>query len=129
MRDLVDNLKSVQSLPPAARAATATGSTIDLQGYNSCMIEVNFGARTDGTHTPSLTESSDGTTFTAVAAASLNGSFAAIAANSGSNSVQKVGYAGNLRYLQPIMTIANGTTGMLSAISGLLGRASFAPVS
>ena len=46
--DLYNEITAVQSLGPAARTATANGSSADLQGYESCLVEINAGAWTDG---------------------------------------------------------------------------------
>ncbi|MBI3419262.1 MAG: hypothetical protein HY053_03920 [Proteobacteria bacterium] len=117
IRDLKSNLSVSQSLVPAARAATGTGSAVDLQGYGSAMAVVSFGAWTDGTHTPSLQHSSDGTTYVACDTNSLSGT------------VQKVGYTGGNRYVRALMTVTGGTTGALSGVNVIAGAASQQPVS
>lgn len=128
LRDLENNVSVAQSLVPAARAATGTGSAVDLQGYGAAMAVVQFGAWTDGSHTPSLQHSADGTTYVACDTNSLNGSFTAVSGTAGSNTVQKIGYKGGYRYVRALMTITGGTTGALSCVEITRGNPSQKPV-
>jgi hypothetical protein len=128
MRDLKSNIDAALSLAPAARTATAQGSAVDLQGYDGAAALVQFGTWTDGTHTPSLEESDDGSAFTAVVAADLVGAFTAVSGSGGSNSVQRVGYIGRKRYLRAVLTVSGATTGALTAASILRGIAHRQPV-
>jgi hypothetical protein len=128
LRDLVDHNKVIVSLSPAARNATGTGTVVDMQPYQAAMVAVNFGAWTDGTHTPSLQHSSDGTTYTPCDTNSLSGTFTAVSAAGGANTVQKVGYTGSYRYLRAMMTITGATTGALSCVNIVTSRASQQPV-
>lgn len=106
--DMYNNLaNAATTLAPAARTAAATGTTIDLQGYEGALIQAVVGTITDGTHTLTVEESADGTTWTAVAAADLTGSFANLA----SNTNQKVGYRGTKRYIRVNTTVSGATTG------------------
>lgn len=114
LRDIENRITLVQSLAPAARAATATGSSVDLQGHNSALVAFNFGTWTDGTHTPSLQHSSDNITFVTCDTNSLNGAFVAVSSGAGSNTVQKVGYTGGFRYVRAVLTIAGATTGAVA---------------
>ncbi|QLI80797.1 hypothetical protein HZU75_04225 [Chitinibacter fontanus] len=111
MQDIRNILDFQQSLPPAARIATATGTGIDTVNYNSIAAVFEMGAITDGTHTPVLQESDDNSTFTPVAAANMTGTLSNMVANS----VQKVGYLGVKRYLRASFTIAGATTGAVSS--------------
>lgn len=117
MRDIKSTLEQFQSLTPAARTASANGSSANLQGYNAAMALVSFGVITDGTHTPKLQESSDNSTFTDVAATDLNGAFVVGVASS----VQRVGYIGALQYVRVVMTISGATTGAVSSAEILAG--------
>ena len=92
-RDLKSNIDIVTSLAPAARTATASGTGVDLRGYESAVASFIVGTVTDGTHTPSVEESDDDSTYTAVAAADLLGSLAALA----SDTVQRFAGAGEHR--------------------------------
>ncbi|PWR22747.1 hypothetical protein [Zavarzinia aquatilis] len=122
IRDLKTNVDASPSLAPAVRNATATGSAIDLRGFDAASVIVHFGAYTDGTHTPSLEASTDGVSYAAVAAGDMAGSFAAVASGAGANTVQQVGYIGTGRYLRPKLTVAGATTGAATAIAVLRGR-------
>jgi hypothetical protein len=127
-RDLKNQLAVTQSLAPAARTASSTGAVADLQGYDSAMVLVAFGAYTDGTHTPSLQHSDDGTSFTACNASDLSGSFTAVSSSAGQNAVQLVGYVGGQRYLRPLLTIAGSTSGAVSAVELVRGHAHRQPL-
>lgn len=113
-RDLVSLIAIGTSLAAAARTASANGTGVDLAGYGSAAVVFAPGAITDGTHTPSLEESSDNATFTAVAAADMIGTLAALAANT----VQEVGYVGTKRYIRAVTTITGSpaTGGVYNAL-------------
>lgn len=112
--DIVDDVKVVASLPPLATTdGTRTGTAVDLFGYRAAMVIVDVGARTDGTHTPSLLESDDNSSYTAVAAGNLQGSFTAIAGSGQQNAVQQVGYIGTCRYLKAKIVTTGSTTGVV----------------
>lgn len=115
-RDLKSIVDAAQSLAPKARIASESGAGVDLQGYASAMVVFECGAKTDGTHTPSVDESDDNSTFSPVGASDLLGSLAAMNANT----VQRVGYIGSKRYIRAVMTVAGATTGALS--SGIVAR-------
>lgn len=113
------------SLAPAARTASANGSGVDLSGFHSANIAFVVGTITDGTHTPSVQESDDNSTFTNVAAADLNGTLAALA----SNTNQRVGYRGTKRYVRAVSTVSGATTGGVYAGVVERGDARKQPVS
>ena len=114
MLDLKNNIEPAASLNPAARNASANGTGVDLQGYESALAIVCCGAITDGTHTPSLEHSdASGSGYAAVAAADLVGAFTALTANS----IQTVGYKGSKRYVRVVMTVAGATTGAVNCAS------------
>lgn len=125
MRDMKNNLDVVGSLAPAARVnGTANGTGVDLKGFNSCMAVFHAGAVTDGVHTPKVQESDDDSTYTDVAAADLLGTLAAFTANT----VQRIGYIGNKRYIRPVITTTGATTGALSNATVVRGNPHVAPV-
>mgnify|MGYP003393764469 CR=1 FL=1 len=128
LRDIENRISVAQSLAPAARTATATGSTVDLQGVNSAMVVFNFGTWTDGTHTPSLQHSADNSVFVTCDTNSLNGAFVAVSSGAGSNTIQKIGYTGGFRYVRAVMTIAGATTGAVANAVVLRGHPSQGPV-
>jgi hypothetical protein len=131
IRDLLRTVLVTPSLYPAARVnGTATGATVDLRGYDAAVITVSFGAYTDGTHTPSVVQSSDGVTFvpcvygTDLDAAS---NLAAVSSSAGANTVQQIGYIGSMRYIAVVMTTTGATTGALSSANVVAGYPRNAP--
>lgn len=112
------------SLAPAARTATANGTGVDLQNFHSATIAFVVGTITDGTHTPTIQESSDNSTYTTVAAGDLIGTLAALA----SSTNQRVGYKGALRYIRAVSTVAGATTGGVYSAVVLRGDARKQPV-
>ena len=127
-RDLLRNTFVTQSLAPLARTnGTATGAGVDLRGFDGAMISVTFGNWTDGTHTPSVVHSSDGVTYNAAAATDLDGAFTAVNSVGTANSVQQVGYIGNLRYVAVVMTTTGATTGAFSGATVISGYPRNAP--
>lgn len=127
-RDIKNNIDTVSSLEPALRATgTSNGSGVDLQGYGSAMVVVQFGAYTNGTHTPSLEHSDDNSTFTAAAASDMDGSFTAVS-SSANGTTQRVGYRGSKRYIRAVMTVASGATGCYSGALVVRGQATQVPV-
>lgn len=118
-RDLKSNIDIVASLAPAARTATASGTGVDLRGYESAVVTFVPGTVTDGVHTPSVEESDDDSAFSAVAANDLLGSLAALA----SNVIQRVGYRGGKRYIRANITVTGATTGAVDAALVIRGNA------
>lgn len=127
IRDLLRNTVVTATLNPAVRTATATGTAVDLRGFDAAFVTVNFGAWTDGTHTPSLQHSVDGSTYTTCSASDLDGAFAAVSSSAGNNTVQSVGYIGSQRYVRVVMTVAGATTGALSSAVVVAGSPRNAP--
>src|SRR4051812_5540596 len=100
-RNIDNEIDVKQSLAPAARTTTASGTGVDLQDFDAAMVVFHPGAITDGTHAPSVEESDDDSTYTAVAAGDLHGTLANLAANT----VQRVGYLGTKRYIRAKITV------------------------
>ncbi len=123
MKDLTNNINIAQSLAPAARTASANGSGVDLQGYNSAAIAFHPGVITDGTHTPKVQESDDDSTYTDVAAKDLIGSLTDLA----SNTIQRIGYKGTKRYIRAVSTVAGATTGGVYGAEVVRGNPHIAP--
>lgn len=122
--DIKQTLDAQNSLAPAARTATANGTGVDLANFHSANVVFIVGTITDGTHTPSVQESDDNSTFTNVAAADLIGTLAALA----SNTNQRVGYRGTKRYVRAVSTVAGATTGGVYAGVVVRGDARKQPV-
>lgn len=121
-RDLLHNTAVRQSIAPAVRVTgTTTGIGVDLRGFDSAVIAVAFGTWTDGTHTPSVQHSMDGTIYNNCAASDLDGTFSAVNSASGSNTVQAVGYIGSQRYVRVVMTVTGATVGASSTANVVAG--------
>ncbi len=115
LRDLTHLVDAAPSLDPAVRATgTYNGTGVDLMGYGSAALVVQFGAYTNGTHTPSLEHSDDNVSFAAVSAAELDGTLTAVSSAGGASTVQRVGYRGSKRYVRAVMVVAAGATGAAS---------------
>lgn len=127
VRDLMRQVKVSPSLYPAVRAATATGTAVDLRGFDSAALIVSFGAYTDGTHTPYVQHSVDGTTYTDCAASDLSGAFSAVSSSAGASTSQVAGYIGSYRYVRIVMTVSGATTGALSSATVIAGHPRNAP--
>lgn len=130
-REHIRTQKVVQTLAPAARVTgTATGTTVDLRGYDSATIVISFGAYTDGTHTPTVVQSDDGSTWTSCAyGTELSGPAAltALSSSADANAVQQIAYVGACRYIAVVITTTGATTGALSAANIVLGHPHNAP--
>jgi hypothetical protein len=123
-RQLSSQISVATVLPPAARTANATGSSVDLADFRSVAVEAIVGIITDGTHALTVEHSDDGSIWSAVPAASLQGSFSNLA----SNTVQEVGYIGNKRYVRVNSTATGATTGGLYSVVVLRGRPRSMPI-
>lgn len=100
-RDLKNNVDASQSIAPAERTASVNGTGVDLQQFDSAMGVFNAGLWTDGSFTPKLQESdAEGSGYTDVASADLDGAFTDVDSLTTDNSVQRVGYKGNKRYIR-----------------------------
>lgn len=119
MKDLKNNVDVVASLNPAARVnGTATGTSVDRQGFRSMMAVFYPGAVTDGVHTPTVEDSDDNATFAVVTAAKLQGVPAVLA----TGVVQRIGYLGQKRYIRPVIVTTGATTGAVSSAMVVRGN-------
>ncbi|TIN02693.1 MAG: hypothetical protein E5Y34_06600 [Mesorhizobium sp.] len=135
MRELKNQLASRQSLAPALRTVTATGTAIDRAGFESLTFAVHVGDWTDGVHTVSFEDSDDNANFDAVAAANLVGTAPVIQDDGNSpngptfeNENLLVGYIGDRQYIRSKVTITGAPgTGAFLGIDAILGHASKRP--
>lgn len=125
MKSLANSLKITVSIASAAQTADVTGTSVDLANYNSASVVFIPATITDGTHTPSVLDSDDNSTFTAVAAANLSATLAVLA----SDVVQKVDYMGTKRYIKPKVAVPDATTGGVYGAIIIRGNAHIKPVS
>jgi len=111
MRELSREISVAQSLVPGALvAASVSGSTVDLQGYEGATFVIDVGLWTDGTHTFVLQESAtdvDGS-FTAIADADLVGTEPVVDGAADDNQIYKIGYTGTLRYVRVRSVVSGG---------------------
>jgi hypothetical protein len=114
-QDLKGNADVVTSLAPVGnRTASASGDEVDLSGFESAMVAFVVGAITDGAHAPSVEESDDNVGWTAVPADRLQGTLSNLA----SNTNQRVGVLGRMRYVRPVVTVSGApvTGGQYAAV-------------
>lgn len=128
-KELHSSVSVVQCLNPAVRSTTATGGTVDLQGYESAEMIIAAGAWTDGVHTMSAEESDDDSTFTAVVAGDLIGAMPVIDGAADDDQAYRVGYRGEKRYIRPKVTVTGSpATGVLIGVVVVRGHPRHAPV-
>lgn len=110
MRDIANNIGTVQAIAAQVLSATATSPALDLIGFESAAVVINTGAIAGGGDFTAKLQESDTTTsgdFTDVAAAHLVGAFSA---SLSADSVEKVGYIGSKRYVRVVLTKNSGTS-------------------
>ncbi len=130
-RDLASLVKATTARNAAAITSNTTtaGVEIDTQGYDSVTFLMQSATITDGIYTPLIEEGDTSGSLSAVADADLTVTEASVAfVAADDNTVKKIGYLGNKRYVK-LSYVSTGVTsgGTLSAIA-LLGGASQAPV-
>lgn len=124
-RNLEEIIKPNQSLKSAARTATANGTEVNLTGFDECLIFIDAGVVTDGTHTITVqTAPTSGGTFTTVSGFSL-------ALTSAVDDQPRVGSI-NLRkkdkFLRAVTTVSGATTGGVYSVSIIGGSPTIEPV-
>lgn len=127
LRDIRSNISSAHSLAPAEYTANATGTGVDLRGYDSAMVVIHAGAYTDGTHVFQIEESDDDSNYTAVADADLQGSEPTIDSVADDNSTFEIGYIGNSRYIRVTVGSTGTTSGTAYGVSVIRGHAHSRP--
>jgi hypothetical protein len=133
MKDLHNNIKTEVAFNTAAISSdtTTNGAIIDMQGFDSVEFVIQSATLTDGSYTPLLEESdnADLSSSNAVADAHLLGTEATAAfALADDNTVKKLGYIGNKRYVRlSLVSASTSTGGTLSAVV-VKGHAADRPV-
>ncbi|MEU3255971.1 hypothetical protein [Streptomyces sp. NPDC006997] len=126
-----DNALVQRTLAPAARTATADGTTVDRAAsgarFQDALVVIDTGVVTDGTHTFTVQESDDGATWAAVADADLQGAEPEIT-SANDDAVYEIGYLGAARYLRVAVTVAGAATGGIYAASVVLSNPRRSPV-
>ena len=122
--DIKNHISVAQTLVPAARTATATGSAVDLAGFDAAAVVIDVGAVTDANFSIEVQESdSSGSGYTAVANTDLDGTEPATLT---ANSQTVIGYHGIKRYLRAVATDA-GTGDAAFAVSVIRGAGRVKP--
>ncbi|WP_330349577.1 hypothetical protein [Streptomyces sp. NBC_00582] len=132
MKDAYNNLLVKNSLTPAARTASANGTTVDRAEdssmFEDALVVIPVGTVTDGTHTFEVQDSDDGTSWAAVADTYLQGTEPAVTSST-DETVYELGYKGLKRYLRVITTVTGSpSTGGLYAAQVVLSNPRVAPV-
>lgn len=122
-RELRNGIDVLQSLIPATRSATGTGSWVDLRGYDSATVLVSVGTMVaGGTFTGQLQESVDGTALTGtVGSSALVGTFSNFGTNAPTD--ERVGYTGTCRYVRGVATFAGTGAGGIVGMHVIRGHA------
>ncbi|WP_432135867.1 MULTISPECIES: hypothetical protein [unclassified Streptomyces] len=122
--DIKNHVSLAQTLVPAARTATATGTAVDLAGFDAAAVVIDVGAVTDASFSIEVQESdSSGSGYTAVADTDLDGTEPATLTAS---SQTVIGYHGIKRYIRAVATDA-GTGDAAFAVSVIRGAGRVKP--
>lgn len=131
MKDAYNNLLVKNTLTPAARTATANGTTVDRAEdssmFQDALISIAVGTVTDGTHTFEVQDSDDNSSWAAVADAYLQGTEPAVTSST-DETVYEIGYKGLKRYVRVAVTVATATTGGVYGATVVLADPRVAPV-
>lgn len=121
--------KSIFAINPVAISSNGTtaGNVIDLVNFNSLTIDLFVGARTDGTFTPLVQHSDNGTDFVDVADDFLIETETATAIST-ANTIKSIGYNGGKRYVKVSIVATAITTGATAGAVAVLGHPTYAPV-
>lgn len=132
---LYDDALARLTLSLAVRTnGTVNGTAVDkadpaggYDGFTTALLIVLTGTITDGTHTVTVQDSDDGTSFAAAAAEHIRGGPLALT-SANSNTVAELGYDGPKRYIRASVTTAGATTGGTVGAVVLLGGETARPV-
>ena len=117
MRDLYNNISTIQALTPAVQAASINGASIDTKGSKGLAFVVNTGAIAGtGVFALSVEESDNASDWTAAAAEAVQG---ALPASMAADTVYRVGYLGFARYARVVLTKTSGTSIAAGAVAVL----------
>jgi len=125
-KDLYSKITTEVALPAAEIAADTTteGETIDrVDNTINTTFVLSTGARTDGTYTPLIEDSENGTDWAVVIDDLLlpaSGAEAA-AALTEANETKRIGYNGDKRYVRCSIVSASTGTGAVVGVLAILG--------
>lgn len=105
---------------------TTNGVIIDTLGYGALAFVLNVGARTDGSYTLALTHGDDSGLSDGAApdASDINGAASAVTS---AQTLQKLGYVGNKRYVRASVVSTGVTSGATVGVTAILGRPQIGP--
>ncbi|MBZ9975486.1 hypothetical protein [Mesorhizobium sp. BR-1-1-10] len=128
--DTANSLTPKVALNTAAISSSTTtnGVILDTQGYGGLTFVLNVGARTDGTFTLAVTHGDDSGLSDGVtpAADDLVGTAAGTAV-SAAQTMKKLGYVGNKRYVRASVVSTSVTSGATVGVTAILGRPEIGP--
>jgi hypothetical protein len=131
VKDAYSSLLVKNTLTPAARTASANGTTVDRAEdssmFQDALVVIPVGTVTDGTHTFEVQHSDDNSSWSAVADADLQGTEPAVTSST-DETVYELGYKGDKRYLRVAVTVASATTGGVYGAHIVLANPRVAPV-
>lgn len=131
MRDMKNNVVGMPTISPQTSLVAITGTGVNRAGYESVTALINVGPLTHGEFTFNLMESDEDANYTAVAAADLIGSAPVVNDLGDDNSVLRVGYKGQKKWVRLDMAVTaqspSLTTGLPVAAQILLGHPLTAP--
>lgn len=127
-----NNLLVKRSLAPAARTASADGTTVDRAEddamFQDALVVIDAGVVADGTHTFEVQESDDDASWSAVAAVDLQGAEPAVT-SANDDTIYEIGYLGAKRYVRVAVAVTGGpVTGGVYSAAVVLSNPRRAPV-
>lgn len=129
--DLYSNVLVKRAISPSVKTTASTGVTIDRAEDNAffqaCMFVIETGTITDGTHTVTIQDSDDGSTWADVADTYLQDTEPAIVA-ADDDKVFCLGYTGLKRYVRCNVAVSGVTSGGAYGALALLGDPRHGPV-
>jgi hypothetical protein len=132
MFDLKNEIKVDKALSIGAISTNATtaGDAITFNGFGSLTFVIQSGSLTDGTYTPKITDSEDGTTYVEVTdATKLLGTIAnATFAATDDNKIKTIGYIGNKPYVKLSIVSTSVTSGGTLGATVIKGHPTSSPV-
>lgn len=130
-RSVYNHVLARESLAVATRTATANGTGVDRHvgsnAFRSMAVVIHTGSITAGTHTFSLEDSDNGSTWAAVPADQIQGTLPA-AGTADSSKVFEAAYLGHRRHARVVVTVSGATPSGTYGALILLGGARRTPV-
>jgi hypothetical protein len=127
VKDIANITKTVPAIPAVTSGTNEelASVAVDRAGYQSCMFVASIGDKTDGTVAFEMQEGDTDEPTTPVADADLSVTEASIAigdAAAGANTVKKIGYKGNKRYVRLVATVASNAGSCPVSAVAVLGH-------